>query len=125
VLDAINLNDGESCPGADTCREKKGPGNLWKYPETPEDEICKGCKLYRTKPERMPEHLARHAETATTLAELQRSGASFSYPHALQAAEWASLSGLTRGRERAETMRQERDRKDQKTRKQRNGRSSN
>lgn len=114
MLDAINLNDGESCPGAERCRRDKRPGNLWKYPEADEERVCRQCELFTTKPEQIPEELAPHAAEATDLAELQRSGARFQYPAALSPVEWAALTGLTRGRDRAESRRQARERKEAK-----------
>lgn len=59
----------------------------------------------------MPESLAPHAAAAIELAELQKGGASFSYPSGLAAEEWASLAGLTRGLNRAQSMQDARDRK--------------
>ncbi|MCC6328999.1 MAG: hypothetical protein IT174_10815 [Acidobacteria bacterium] len=52
---------------------------------------------------------------ALVLTELERSGAKFLYPDALTAAEWASLAGLQRGRDRAEGLQAERDRKKRRT----------
>lgn len=81
---------------------------LNKYKGRPEAEICKGCDKLPTKPKLLKEHLMGHAVTAVDLSILQRAGATFSYPHALSAAEWASLSGLTSGQDQAERLRQER-----------------
>lgn len=84
---------------------------LNKYPETPEGDVCKGCKFYPTKPERIPEELWPHVAAALNLSELQRSGATFAYPDSLTGAEWAALSGLTRGRDKADKLQRGRDRK--------------
>lgn len=107
-------NDGESCPGEERCRNEKGPGKLWKYPDEETETICRGCHLYATKPENMPESLAPHAAAAIELVELEKAGACFSYPSALQAVDWASLAGLTRGLRRADTLRDDRDREERR-----------
>jgi hypothetical protein len=79
-----------------------------------EDEICRGCRLLPTKPEAVPEELAGFVYMALGLSELERGGAKFAYPEALDAVEWSALRGLTRGRERAESIRQERERADER-----------
>jgi hypothetical protein len=79
-----------------------------------EDEICKGCRLLPTKPEAIPEELAGFIYLALNLAELERGGAKFEYPGALTPLEWDALRGLVRGRERAENLRQERERADER-----------
>lgn len=109
----MNENDGESCPGAETCSNTKGKP-LNRYPNRDETEVCKGCPLFPTKPEAVPEELATHVADALTLSELQRSGATFAYPDSLTAVEWASLSGLTRGLNQADGLNRERERKKQK-----------
>lgn len=55
------------------------------------------------------------ADEALSLAELNRSGATFAYPNALTSAEWSMIAGVTRGIERAEGKRQEKDRKKKRT----------
>lgn len=88
----------------------------------PEDEICKGCRFYPTKTEAAPEAIADRIATALNLSELQRSGASFMYPDGLTAVEWCCLSGLTRGRDRADGLQKQRERQEQrKKNKKRNG----
>ena len=84
---------------------------LNKYTEADEAAICTGCRFFPTKPERIPKEIWPHAAAALNLSELTRSGATFSYPHSLTAAEWASLSGLQRGRDKADKLQRERDRK--------------
>lgn len=79
-----------------------------------EDEICRGCRLLPTKPEAVPEELQGFIYLALSLSELERAGAKFDYPDALNPLEWEALRGLTRGRERAENLRQERERKDER-----------
>jgi hypothetical protein len=79
-----------------------------------EDAICGGCRLLPTKPEAVPETQAGFVYMALELSELERSGARFAYPEALNAVEWGALRGLTRGRERAESLRQERERADER-----------
>jgi hypothetical protein len=79
-----------------------------------EDEICRGCRLLPTKPEAIPEDLAGFIYLALNLAELERGGATFDYPGALSPVEWEVLRGLTRGRERAENLRQERERAEER-----------
>jgi len=59
---------------------------------------------------------------ALELSEIERGGAKFIYPDGLAATEWASLRGLTRGREKAESMRQERERKEERINKAKNRR---
>jgi hypothetical protein len=75
-----------------------------------EDAICRGCRLLPTKPEAVPVELACFVYMALGLSELERGGAKFAYPEALNAVEWSVLRGLTRGRERAESLRRERER---------------
>jgi hypothetical protein len=123
VFDAINLNDQQFCPGAERCRAEKGPGNLWKYPEEEEERVCTGCKLIATKPESTPTRLALFAALSTELAELKTAGAAFAYPQALAPLEWAALTGLTRGREKADTLRDARERKTRRPNRNDNGRS--
>jgi hypothetical protein len=79
-----------------------------------EDEICRGCRLLPTKPGAVPEELAEFIYLALGLSELERGGAKFAYPEALDVIEWNALRALTRGRERAESLRQERDRAEEK-----------
>lgn len=81
-----------------------------------EEEICRGCRLLPTKPEAVPEELAGFVYMALELAEIERAGAKFEYPGALIPLEWNLLRGLTRGRERAENLRQERERADERLR---------
>lgn len=110
----MNQTKGESCPGAAECRDTRGmPLNRYLENQT-EDEICRGCRLLLTKPEAIPDELAGFIYTALGLSELERGGAKFDYPEALSPLEWESLRGLTRGRERAENMRQERERKEER-----------
>lgn len=79
-----------------------------------EDDICRGCRLLPTKPEAVPGELAGFIYLALGLAELERGGAKFDYPGGLSPVEWESLRGLTRGRERAESLRQERERAEER-----------
>lgn len=79
-----------------------------------EDEICRGCRLLPTKPEAIPEDLAGFIYLALNLAEIERGGAKFDYPGALSVVEWEVLRGLTRGGERAESLRQERERAEER-----------
>ena len=79
-----------------------------------EEEICRGCRLLPTKPEAIAEDLEPFVYLALSLAELERSGAKFEYPDALSPLEWDALRGLTRGRERAESLRQERERAEER-----------
>lgn len=110
----MNLNDGESCPGAAECRETNGmPLNRYGA-NADEDAICRGCRLFATKPEAVADEIAEYIGTALDLSELKRSGARFEYPNGLSPYEWAALNGLTRGGDRAESLRQARDRKDAK-----------
>jgi hypothetical protein len=120
-IDCLNQNDGEGCPGAETCRETRGKP-LWKHPDTPEEDVCRGCPFLPTKPEAVPDDIAESVGTALSLSELKRSGARFDYPKGLSAVEWACLKGLTRGSDRAEGLKQDRDRKEaRKKRKPSNG----
>lgn len=79
-----------------------------------EEAICAGCRLLPTKPEAVPEELQGFIYLALSLSELERAGAKFEYPDALSPLEWDALRGLVRGRERAENLRQERERKDER-----------
>jgi hypothetical protein len=79
-----------------------------------EDEICRGCRLLPTKPEAVPEELQGFIYLALSLSELERAGAKFDYPDGLSPLEWDLLRGLVRGRERAENLRQERERADER-----------
>lgn len=81
-----------------------------------EDEICRGCRLLPTKPEAVAEELQGFIYLALSLSELERAGAKFDYPGALSPLEWDALRGLVRGRERAENLRQERERADERLR---------
>lgn len=113
----MNLNDGESCPGAAECRETNGmPLNRYGA-NADEDAICRGCRLFATKPEAVADEIAEYIGTALDLSELKRSGARFEYPNGLSPYEWASLTGLTRGSERAESRRTERERQEAKKKK--------
>lgn len=87
---------------------------LNKYREQTEDEICKGCAFLPTKPEAVPEDLTEAVAVALELAEIERGGGSFVYPDSLSSHDWAAINGLTRGRDRAESLKQERERKDNK-----------
>ena len=79
-----------------------------------EETVCGGCNLQPSKPESLDERSAAAAGDALALAELQRSGATFAYPNALTPAEWSMIAAVTRGLDRAETLRQERERKTKK-----------
>lgn len=98
------------------CRETKGKP-LWKHPDVPEDEVCRGCPFLATKPEAVPPDIAEHVAAALGLAELQRGGAAFAYPNGLTPLEWATLNGLTRGKDRAEGLKADRDRKEARKKK--------
>lgn len=82
-----------------------------------EDVICRGCPLFATKPEAVADEIAEFAGIALDLSELKRAGARFDYPDGLLPHEWAALAGITRGADRAESLRQERERKDAKKKK--------
>lgn len=112
----MNLNDGESCPGSQECRETRGMP-LNRYVDDDEDKVCGGCALFPTKPEAIGDEIAEHVSNALALSELKRGGARFDYPDALWPHEWAALNGMTRGGDRAESLRQARDRKDAKKKK--------
>lgn len=107
----MNQNKGESCPGRVDCSES---GPLRKYGVEDEERICKGCPLVATKPESIPDDLARHMSTAIELNELQRSGARFNYPDSLTPAEWAAIAAHTRGSDKAEALRRKREDKKSK-----------
>jgi hypothetical protein len=87
---------------------------LNKYRERSESEICAGCKFFPTKPEAVPDEILAAVGVAAELAEIERGGAKFAYPDALSPFEWASLRGLTRGKDRAETMKNERERREKR-----------
>jgi hypothetical protein len=89
------------------------PLNRYAATQT-EDEICRGCRLLPTKPEAIPGELQEFIYLALSLSELERAGAKFDYPGALSPLEWDLLRGLVRGRERAENLRQERERADER-----------
>jgi hypothetical protein len=89
------------------------PLNRYAATQT-EDEICRGCRLLPTKPEAVPEELQGFIYQALGLSELERAGAKFDYPGGLSPLEWDLLRGLIRGRERAENLRQERERADER-----------
>lgn len=82
-----------------------------------EDDICKGCKFLPTKPEAVPEEIIEYIAVALEFDEISRIGGKFDYPSSLSPVEWASLRGLTRGRDHAESLRQERERAEQKRQK--------
>ncbi len=115
----MNQNDGESCPGSAECRETRGMP-LNRYADAEEDDICRGCSLFATKPEAVPDEIAEYVSDALSLSELKRGGARFEYPDGLLPHEWAALNGMTRGTDRAETMRQARERSEA-TKKKRKG----
>jgi hypothetical protein len=87
---------------------------LEKYRENPEEETCAGCKLFPTKPGNIPDEIAGPTYLALQLSEIERSGGKFNYPDALSPFEWSAIAGLTRGRERAENLRQDRERTDRR-----------
>ena len=64
--------------------------------------------------EAIPEKILDYIGIALDKTELEKSNATFLYPDALSPLEWHCLRGLTRGRDRAESLKQERDRKDRK-----------
>ena len=92
VRDCQNLF-GESCPGTERCRTTPGKP-LNKYGGD-EDTVCGGCSLRPSKPETLGERYAAMADEALSLAELNRSGATFAYPNALTSAEWSMIAGVT------------------------------
>jgi hypothetical protein len=65
----------------------------------------------------VPDDLAEFVGIALHLSEVKRSGARFEYPDGLSPIDWACLSGLTRGQDRAEGLKQERERKDARKKK--------
>lgn len=71
----------------------------------------------KSKPEAVPQELAEFVGIALDLAETERGGAKFDYPNGLSALEWACNKGLTRGRDRAEGLRQERERQEARLKK--------
>lgn len=84
---------------------------LNKYPDQPEETVCQGCRLFDTKPETIAEEIEEHFYAALNLAEIERCGGRFAYPDGLSLAEWNSLKALTRGREKAERLDREREKK--------------
>lgn len=63
--------------------------------------------------EAIPEEIIGFVGITLDLTEIEKT-ATFAYPDALSPLEWHCLRGLTRGRDRAESLKQERDRKDRK-----------
>ncbi len=59
----------------------------------------------------------RFVSIALELSEVERSGGKFAYPDALSALEWACLIGLTRGKDGAESLKRERERKEERLKK--------
>ncbi len=51
---------------------------------------------------------------ALELSELERSGARFIYPTGLRVFQWEALRALTRGRDRAEALEKQREKKKKK-----------
>lgn len=76
-----------------------------------EERICRGCPLLKTKPETVPQELIGLVAIATNLSEVERIGGRFDYPDGLTILEWECLRAISRGRDRAEGLRQKRDRK--------------
>ncbi len=87
----------------------------------PEEEICRGCKFFPTKLEAVPEKIAEAVAVALEFSEIERGGGCFQYPDALTPAQWACSRALTRGRERAENLKADRDRKDRRRKEKQNG----
>jgi hypothetical protein len=78
------------------------------------EEICSGCKFLPTKPEAVPVEIIEAVAIGLELSELQNANATFAYPDALNSLEWHCLRGLTRGRERANKLKAEREKKKQR-----------
>lgn len=87
---------------------------LNRYTQQPEESVCQGCNLVDTKPEGIPEEIASFVQITLQISEIERSGGTFAYPDALSSLEWACVCGLTRGRERAQGLSDERDRKERR-----------
>lgn len=79
-----------------------------------EDEICGGCRLFDSKPEATPHHLIEYVNIALNLSQIERGGGRFAYPQALAPLDWACLTGLTQGRDRADGLRSDRERKERR-----------
>lgn len=111
------MNDGESCPGSEVCAATRGkPLNKYLGKQS-EEEICRGCKFLPTKVEAAPDAIAEYLMLALELSTLEKGGATFPYPDALSPIEWASVTGLTLGRDRAESLEAERERREEKQKK--------
>lgn len=82
-----------------------------KYAGQDEDEVCGSCRFLPTKPEAVPSELIEFVGAALDFAEMQRGGSTFAYPDALTLSDWAAIRGLQRGRDQAEMMRSDRERK--------------
>ncbi len=87
--------------------------------ETTEEEICKGCRFYPTKPEAVPREIGFFVSAALEFSEIESSGGRYAYPDALPPIDWATMEGLARGRNRANSLQGDRERKD-KRKKERN-----
>ncbi len=64
--------------------------------------------------EAIPDEIIDYVAVALDLSELEKCSAKFDYPTALTPLEWNCLRGLTRGRDRAESLKNERDRQERK-----------
>lgn len=82
---------------------------LNRYPDQDEEATCKGCKLLKTKPENIPDDLAPFVARAIDLSEIEHIGGRFDYPDALEAVEWEALRALSRGRDKADSLKRKRD----------------
>lgn len=103
MVECIDRNRGESCPGEAECAETGGP--LAKYADADTEQICSGCPLYDSKPSRMPEHIAPFAARAFELERFKACGAAFQYPDGLTHWEWAVIAAASSGRDKAEQTR--------------------
>jgi hypothetical protein len=120
-LDCVNQNDGESCPGSADCSETRGkPLNKYLGRQT-EEEICKSCKFLPTKLEAAPNEITAHLMNALEFSTLEKGGATFAYPSALSPLDWACINGLTLGRDRAESLKAERERQEERLKKKKAG----
>lgn len=101
--------------GSSECRETRGkPLNKYEGNGQSEDEICGGCRFFDSKPEATPPELIEYVNIALAFSETTRGGGHFAYPDALDPLDWACIAGLTRGRDRADGLRNERERKERR-----------
>jgi hypothetical protein len=71
------------------------------------DEICQGCRLFRTKPGKEPPQITQAITFANEHEEAVDSGYRFKSLNRLTPLQWASIRGLTRGRKQYEEFQEE------------------